>query len=223
MVVVFLLYGLLSRRQPVVEKTFEEKYGTGLLPCEGFACNPQKPCSVWERWLCKDVVSEIAPIGSFWGQYWVSLPSGPRRLDFAIKTPEGKCIAVELDGFSTHTKDLERKDFDDQLSRQNELVCAGWTVLRFSTDQLRKNPKQCCEILQSAMINNSGNLIIRDPVLKAHCPNPGCEGKVFLNRSTEDKLYWRCSSKTCKKTFNRDAIAPEELVWKAQGNSVKRI
>lgn len=46
-------------------------------------------------------------------------------------------IAVEIDGFGPHR---ERKAFDDDRSRQNDLVAAGWTVFRLTFTALRADP-----------------------------------------------------------------------------------
>ncbi|MFN8016043.1 MAG: type IV toxin-antitoxin system AbiEi family antitoxin domain-containing protein [Acidimicrobiia bacterium] len=50
------------------------------------------------------------------------------RLDAAI--PEHK-IAIETDGFAFHR---DRKTFDSDRQRQNDLVTSGWTVLRFTSE-----------------------------------------------------------------------------------------
>lgn len=52
------------------------------------------------------------------------------RLDFAW--PE-QMIAVEIDGHGYHATRAERAS---DSSRQNELQMAGWTVIRFTTDQI---------------------------------------------------------------------------------------
>jgi very-short-patch-repair endonuclease len=75
--------------------------------------------------LCRDY--EL-PALSF--QVWVRLAGKDRRIDFAI--PDRK-LAIEIDGYEPHSR---REVFEDDRARQNQLVAAGWTVLRFTRRQL---------------------------------------------------------------------------------------
>lgn len=69
-------------------------------------------------------------------QYNVYVNGNRYRIDIAI--PELK-IAIEVDGFLYHSG---RESFDSDKRRQNDLVTAGWTVLRFtaiqSDDEIRR-------------------------------------------------------------------------------------
>ena len=177
-----------TEQKPSVEIPFEEQWRTGPLRCDGLLCNPKNPCSDPERWFCRDVISKVVPPGHFYGQFWIELPSRPRRIDFAIETPNGKRIAVELDGYNAHVGNLERGDFDDQLSRQNELICAGWTVLRFSFDQLRKEAELCRKTLHSVMTYD-GDQFNKNPVLKGACPNLECGGQALRLRSRSGDFF----------------------------------
>ena len=47
-------------------------------------------------------------------------------------------VAVEVDGWAWHS-DVER--FREDRRRQNALVLAGWTVLRFTWDDLMRRPE----------------------------------------------------------------------------------
>jgi len=60
-------------------------------------------------------------------QFPVKLGRTPYRLDLAY--PEQR-IAIEVDGFDFHRT---RSDFDRDRTRQNALVLARWTVLRFTS------------------------------------------------------------------------------------------
>jgi very-short-patch-repair endonuclease len=92
------------------------------------------------------------PAGHFKGQFELNLPSlGRRWPDFAIETPEGKRIVVELDGHGSHVA-LSHEKFNERLLRQNAITCAGWTVLRFSFMQLATNAAQCRELLRAATL-----------------------------------------------------------------------
>lgn len=206
-----------AEQPPPIEITFEEKWRTGPLHCDGVVCNPNHPCNGAERWLCRDVITKIVPEGHFSGQFELELPSGDRRknrrVDFAIETPEGKRIVVEIDGYEAHVKNLTYSAFNDQLLRQNELTCAGWTVLRFSFSQLAEDAEWCRRILHSAMtyptITYRGKefKFNKTPVLKGYCPNSECGGQVERRLSREAKFFWKCLK--CEKTFNDDVIAPE--------------
>jgi len=99
------------------EKTFEEQWDTGPLTCDGFACNPnpKHQCSEPERWLCRDVISQEILPGYFRGQFELKLPYiGSRWPDFAIETPAGKRIVVELDGHGPHVN-LSREKFNKHV------------------------------------------------------------------------------------------------------------
>lgn len=72
-------------------------------------------------------------------------PFGDRRIDFAY--PELK-IAIELDGRADHSK---KAVFEDDRHRQNELVLAGWTVLRFTWDDITKRPETVATTIKRAL------------------------------------------------------------------------
>ena len=65
-------------------------------------------------------------------QYEVRRPDGGliARVDFAYPTAR---LAIELDGYAFHSA---RRDWQRDRTRQNELITAGWTPLRFTKDDL---------------------------------------------------------------------------------------
>jgi len=75
----------------------------------------------------------------------VVLPTGRYRLDLAFVRER---IAVEVDGWAWHS-DVER--FRADRRRQNALVLAGWTVLRFTWDDLTNRPEQVVAQIQAAL------------------------------------------------------------------------
>lgn len=75
---------------------------------------------------------------------------GWRYLDFAFITAGFK-LCIEIDGYGTHWRDLNRAQFADQLMRQNHLVIDGWIVLRFSFDDIIEKPRVCQQLLQQIM------------------------------------------------------------------------
>ncbi|WP_201008303.1 DNA-binding response regulator [Paenibacillus glycanilyticus] len=85
------------------------------------------------------------------GEYEVSdFKDGVRFLDFAYLRHPHK-IAIEIDGYGPHCRDIDRRGFADRLQRQNHLVLDGWTVLRFSFDDVKERPRQCQQLLQQLL------------------------------------------------------------------------
>ena len=56
------------------------------------------------------------------------------RVDFAYRR---RRLVIELDGYAYHSG---RRAWHSDLARQNELTRAGWTVLRFTSEDLRARP-----------------------------------------------------------------------------------
>lgn len=75
---------------------------------------------------------------------------GYRYLDFAYFRP-GIRICIEIDGYGPHLKNISRWQFSDNLERQNQLVIDGWTVIRFSYDQVKEKPRRCQQIVQQVI------------------------------------------------------------------------
>lgn len=67
------------------------------------------------------------------------------RIDLAFPTTR---VAVEVDGWAHHS-DAER--FRHDRRRQNELVLAGWTVLRFTWDDLTHRPTAVLAAIHAAL------------------------------------------------------------------------
>lgn len=65
---------------------------------------------------------------------------GHRYVDFTYQRG-GTRPAIEIDGFSTHARDLSPGDFDDHLVRQNALTNEGWPVYRFSVRMIEREPE----------------------------------------------------------------------------------
>ncbi|TYS14126.1 DUF559 domain-containing protein [Rossellomorea vietnamensis] len=75
---------------------------------------------------------------------------GKRYLDFAYIRPAIR-LCLEIDGYGPHLKSISRWQFTDNLERQNQLVIDGWTVIRFSYDQVKENPRRCQQIVQQVI------------------------------------------------------------------------
>ncbi|MCL6454688.1 MAG: endonuclease domain-containing protein [Alicyclobacillus sp.] len=67
---------------------------------------------------------------------------GTRFIDFAYIRP-GFRLAVEIDGATTHWREITQEQFSDHCRRQNTLVISGWTVLRFSYLDVVQRPLDC--------------------------------------------------------------------------------
>ena len=68
------------------------------------------------------------------------------RVDLAFLAAR---IALEYDGRAVH----ERTDvFARDRRRQNELVQAGWTVLRFTAEDLRWGAARAVEVVRAALL-----------------------------------------------------------------------
>lgn len=83
---------------------------------------------------------------------------GQRYIDYAFFTAAFK-IAIEIDGFGPHWKDITRYQFIDSRVRQNHLVIDGWHVIRFAYDDIITNPRRCQQTLQQLLgtIGNATN------------------------------------------------------------------
>lgn len=75
---------------------------------------------------------------------------GTRYLDFAYIRPPFQ-ICFEIDGYGPHARDANRRQFADNLMRQNHLMIDGWKVIRFSYDDIQDKPRRCQQLLQQLM------------------------------------------------------------------------
>ncbi|MFP4148546.1 MAG: endonuclease domain-containing protein [Nitriliruptoraceae bacterium] len=57
-------------------------------------------------------------------------------------------VAIEIDGFNWHRSPAQ-KLADER--RQNQLVLAAWTVLRFSASEVRHHPRNLVEVVRAAL------------------------------------------------------------------------
>lgn len=75
---------------------------------------------------------------------------GFRYLDFAYLR-SGFRLAIEIDGYGPHLRNIGRDRFSDQCRRQNDLILDGWKVLRFTYDDVNENPRYCQQTLHQFM------------------------------------------------------------------------
>jgi very-short-patch-repair endonuclease len=85
------------------------------------------------------------------GEYEVNdFKDGIRFLDFAYLRHPHK-IAIEIDGYGPHNRDIDRRGFADRLMRQNYLILDDWLLLRFSFDDVKERPRQCQQMIQQLL------------------------------------------------------------------------
>ncbi|WP_372660395.1 DNA-binding response regulator [Cohnella sp.] len=60
-------------------------------------------------------------------------------------------IDWEVDDFSTHAKMMDRRGFNYERDRQNQLVFQSWHVYRFPLDLIKERPRQCQQLVLQVM------------------------------------------------------------------------
>ncbi|GIO86627.1 hypothetical protein J25TS5_35590 [Paenibacillus faecis] len=84
-------------------------------------------------------------------EYEVSdFKDGYRFLDFAYIRDPLK-LAIEIDGYGPHWRNVSRIQFSDHCRRQNDLMIDGWKVLRFSFDDVKESPRYCQQKIQQLL------------------------------------------------------------------------
>jgi hypothetical protein len=79
-------------------------------------------------------------------QHEVALPAGGRAFfDFAWPA---RRVGLEVDGFRFHA---DRRHFDSDRRRGNELVAMGWQVLHTTAAQVRERPRELLATVTAAL------------------------------------------------------------------------
>lgn len=65
---------------------------------------------------------------------------GKRYIDLAYVRAPFK-IAIEIDGYGPHVRDLSRRQFADQWVRHMHLINDGWIVVRIGYDDVKDRPR----------------------------------------------------------------------------------
>ncbi|CAI6085898.1 DNA-binding response regulator [Cohnella sp. JJ-181] len=71
-------------------------------------------------------------------------------LDFAYVRPP-YFIDWEIDDFGTHGKHANRRSFEYERERQNQLVLDGWKVFRIPLDMIKERPRKCQQFVLQVM------------------------------------------------------------------------
>ncbi|MBP2243072.1 hypothetical protein J2Z40_003660 [Cytobacillus eiseniae] len=144
---------------------------------------------------------------------------GKRYLDFAYIRPAIR-ICFEIDGYGPHLKSISRWQFSDSLERQNQLVIDGWTVIRFSYDQVNEKPRRCQQIVQQVIGQSLGDELdqtslsfVEKEVLRLAIRNGEAISPIEVERDL------KLSDKTVKKALSQ--LVDKKLLIPASG--MKRV
>ncbi|WP_199622724.1 hypothetical protein [Paenibacillus alkalitolerans] len=102
-------------------------------------------------------------------------------------------MKVELDGYTTHAKEISPAEFDDHLERQNDMLLNGWYLLRFSANMVFNKPHICRRQIMQALGRwyylNDGPIALKEndkwPSVKAEssvwrCATTGSSNPLWL-------------------------------------------
>jgi hypothetical protein len=81
---------------------------------------------------------------------------GRRYIDLAYIRPPVR-IAIEVDGYGPHSRDISRRQFCDQWVRQMHLLNDNWIVIRIGYDDVRERPRLWQQLLQQMIGRFFGN------------------------------------------------------------------
>nr|WP_205603360.1 DNA-binding response regulator [Heyndrickxia shackletonii] len=144
---------------------------------------------------------------------------GKRYLDFAYIRPTIQ-ICLEVDGYGPHLRNISRWQFSDSLERQNQLVIDGWTVIRFSYDQVNEKPRRCQQIVQQVIgqwlgdeLDQTSLSIVEKEVLRLAIRKGEAISPVEVEK------YLKLSDKTVKKVLSQ--LVDKKMLIPASG--LKRI
>ncbi|MEQ2526990.1 DNA-binding response regulator [Robertmurraya yapensis] len=144
---------------------------------------------------------------------------GKRYLDFAYIRP-GVRLCFEVDGYGPHLGNISRWQFSDNLERQNQLVIDGWTVIRFSYDQVKEKPRRCQQIVQQVIgqwlgdeLEQKSLTIVEKEILRLAVR----KGEAISPK--EVGQYLKLSDKTVKKVLSK--LVDKKMLIPASG--IKRV
>jgi hypothetical protein len=87
----------------------------------------------------------------------IDFREGPRYLDFAYIRPPVR-IAIEVDGYGPHLRDISRRQFCDQWVRHMHLINDSWIVVRIGYDDVRERPRLWQQLFQQMIGRLFGDL-----------------------------------------------------------------
>jgi len=118
---------------------------------------------------------------------------GYRYLDFAWQLNAAN-VAIEIDGFGPHWRNIDRWQFADHLRRQNDLILDDWIVLRFSYDEIMEHPRKCQQTILQAKgkwghVPHSAHSA-NDPIDRAILDYAARAGGPFSPADAAERLGW---------------------------------
>jgi uncharacterized protein YneF (UPF0154 family) len=73
-----------------------------------------------------------------------------RFIDFAYM-PGHLQVALEMEGYGPHLRNVSRWQFSDDHRRYNQLIIDGWLPLRFSYDDITDHPRLCEQSIRTLL------------------------------------------------------------------------
>lgn len=60
-------------------------------------------------------------------------------------------LIIEIKGFATHVRDMDRQKYCNELNRETFLYAMGYHVISFSYDDVERHPELCITMLRMVM------------------------------------------------------------------------
>lgn len=60
-------------------------------------------------------------------------------------------LIIEIKGFATHVRDMDRQKYCNELNRETFLYAMGYPVISFAYDDVEKNPELCLNMLRMVL------------------------------------------------------------------------
>lgn len=145
---------------------------------------------------------------------------GFRYIDFAYIRSNIK-IAIEVDGYGPHLRNLSRRQFCDQWVRQMHLQNDNWIVIRIGYDDIEQRPRLWQQLLQQMIGRIFGDTSAQEELTASE--RDILRLALRLDRSlhlTDVKMTLRCGYQTARRHLHR----LEQKGWlKVDGGGQQRV
>ncbi|MEV5029793.1 DUF559 domain-containing protein [Paenibacillus sp. LPE1-1-1.1] len=71
--------------------------------------------------------------------------------DFAWLLPGKIKLIIEIKGFASHVRDMDRQKYSNELNRETFMFAMGYHVISFAYDDVEKNPDLCMTMLRMVL------------------------------------------------------------------------